>query len=82
MKKIIIGCVLTAVGALSSSALLISLSFHINTLGSWSVPPGKFICAIESTGASLLIFPLVIATIIFMMGLYFLFEEYLRKLLK
>lgn len=82
MKKIIIGCCLTAVGTFSNIALLISLSFHINTLGGWSVPPGKIMCAIGSTGASVLIFPLIIATILFIMGLYFLFEEYIRKLFK
>lgn len=79
MKKIIIGCCLTAVGAFSNIALLISLSFHINTLGGWSDPPGKLSFAIQSTGASILIFPLIIATIFFIMGLYFLFEEYFKK---
>lgn len=82
MKKMIIGCCLTAVGAFSNIALLISLSFHINTLGGWSVPPGKLMCAVESTGASVLIFPLIIASILFIMGLYFLFEEYIRILFK
>lgn len=79
MKKIIVGCCLTAVGAFSNIALLISLSFHINTLGGWSYPPGKLLSATQSTGASVLIFPLIIATILFIMGLYFLFEEYFKK---
>lgn len=76
MKKIIIGCCLMIVGALADIALLISLSFHINTLGGWSAPPGKLIATIEGTGASVLILPIIIATILFIIGIYFLFKEY------
>lgn len=73
MRKIIIGCLLTTIGAFSNIALIIGLSFHVNSLGGWSDPPGKLACAIESTGASLLIFPIIIATITLMVGLYLLF---------
>ena len=76
MKKIIIGCCLMIVGAFADIALLISLSFHINTLGGWSNLPGKLIATIESTGASVLILPIIIATILFIIGMYFLSKEY------
>ena len=46
MKKIIIACCLMIVGAFADIALLISLSFHINTLGGWSNHPGKHIATI------------------------------------
>lgn len=80
MKKIIIGCCLTMVGAFSNIALLISISFHVNKLGGWSDPPGKFMTAIEGTGASVLIFPMIIATILLGVGLYLLLEDYLKTL--
>lgn len=81
MKKIITGCCLTIVGAFSNIALLISISFHVNKLGGWADPPGKFMTALESTGASLLIFPMTIATILLVVGLYLLLEDYLKTLL-
>lgn len=76
MKKIIIGCCLMIVGALADVALLISLSFHINTLGSWSDPPGKLIATIGNTGASVLIIPIIVATLLFIIGIYLLLKEY------
>ena len=81
MKKIIIGCCLTIVGAFSNVALLIWASYYVNTLGGWSVPPGKFITAIENTGLSVLIIPIIIATLLLIVGLYFLLEEFLMKLI-
>ena len=82
MKKIIIGCCLTIVGAFSNVALWICASHHVDTLGSWSTPPGKFMTAITNTGLSVLIIPIIIATLLFVLGLYFLFEEYLMNLIK
>ena len=73
MKKIIIGCLLTTIGAFSNIALIIGLSFHVNSLGGWETPPGKLSYAIQNTGASLLIFPIIIATITLIVGLYLLF---------
>lgn len=76
MKKVIIGCCLTLVGAFSNVALFIATSFQVNELSEWTSPPGKFITAMAETG---LVFPIIISTILFVLGLYFLFEEYLVK---
>lgn len=78
MKKLIVGSCLTAVGGLSCTALVIAFSFHINHLGSWSDPPGKLNLAIEHTGASILIFPLIIAGMVFVWGLACLFNDQLK----
>ncbi|MGL5315761.1 MAG: hypothetical protein ACRC92_21080 [Peptostreptococcaceae bacterium] len=80
MKKIIIGCLLTTIGAFSNIALFISLSFHINELGSWSNPPGKLSSVMQNTGASILIIPIIIATIFIIVGLYFLFSSEENKI--
>lgn len=81
MKKIIIGCCLTTVGAFSNVALLICASYYVSTLGGWAVPPGKFITAIQNTGLSVLIIPIIISTLLLIVGLYFLLEEFLMKLI-
>lgn len=78
MKQLIKGSCLTVVGGLSSTALVIAISFHINHLGGWSDPPGKFILALEHTGASMLTFPLIISVIVFIWGLSCLLEEQMK----
>ena len=75
MKKMIIGSLLTMIGSFSNVILFIGLSFNINTLGSWSVPPGKILSAMQNTGASVLIFPMILSNIFLILGLYFLFTS-------
>ncbi len=82
MKKIIVGCCLTIVGAFSDVALLICASLYINSVSGWSINAGKFITTVENTGLSVLIIPIIISTILLFMGLYILLEEYLTVLKK
>lgn len=78
MKKLIIGCCLVIVGAFSDIALLICASYHVSTLSGWSTPPGRFLTAVNETGLFVLIIPIIIATILFIIGMYILSKEYLK----
>ncbi len=79
MKKTIIGCCLTAIGALSNVFLFISASFQVNQLDSWYSTSDKIITAIENTGILLLVFPVTISIILLLTGLLILFKEFARK---
>lgn len=79
MKNTIIGCCLTAIGAISNVFLFISASFQINQLDSWYSTSGKFITAIENTGILLLVFPTIISIMLLFIGLLILFKEFGRK---
>ena len=79
MKKTIIGCCLTISGVLSNALFFIAVSYYVESITSWSTPPGKFLSAFEETGLSVLLIPMIIATIIMMIGLNILFKEYFKE---
>lgn len=79
MKNTIIGCCLTAIGAISNIFLFISASFQVNQLDNWYSTSGKFTTAMENTGILLLVFPAIVSIILLFIGLLILFKEFVRK---
>lgn len=76
MKRTIIGCCLTCVGAFSNVALIIAVGNHVKEIHGWSTPPGKFWTAAYDIGA---VFPVVFSLLIFVVGLFILGFEYRNK---
>lgn len=76
IKKTIIGCCLTMIGAFSAVMIMICNGFHMNEMMGWSTPPGKTITSISQTGMTV---PLVCSIIIFVVGLCVLIKEYFSK---
>jgi hypothetical protein len=74
MKKVVFGGFLILASVLIFAIIQIPTSKHIQTLGSWSTPPGKYMTALQDTGNSFLfwlsISLLLIGLIIGMVGCF------------
>jgi hypothetical protein len=54
MKKVVFGGFLILASVLIFAIIQIPTSKYIQTLGSWSTPPGKYMTALQDTGNSFL----------------------------
>lgn len=73
MKRTIIGCCLTCVGAFSNVALIITVCNHVKEIHGWSTPPGRFWTAAYDIGV---IYPIAVSLLILVIGLFILGSEY------
>ena len=76
MKRTIIGCCLTIVGAFSCIASMIFSGSHLSNVTGWSTPPGKFWTAVGEVGMN---FPIIFSSFLFVIGLFILGLEYFKK---
>ena len=74
MKRTIIGCFLTAIGAISS--LLLMLIASQNLVDSWVTSMGRLMSTIAKFN---LMFPFVLSVVLFGLGLVILGVEYFKK---
>ena len=74
MKRAIIGGFLSLIGTIWELAVIIFAGS--NMVSGWSTPPGRFMTTIIETGMS---FPMVVASVLLVLGLVILGIEYFRK---
>ena len=74
MKRAIIGGFLSLIGTIWELAVIIFAGN--NMVSGWSTPPGRFMTTIIETGMS---FPMVVASVLLVLGLVILGIEYFRK---
>jgi len=74
MRKTIIGCCLSTIGALGDLAVMLSIGN--NLVSGWSTPPGRFITTVAAIGLDT---PFIISTFILTLGLVILVIEYFKK---
>lgn len=74
MKKTIIGCSLSIVGALGYLAVMIFVGN--NLVSGWGTPPGRFLTTVAKTE---MVFPFVVSLFILVIGLGILTVEFFKK---
>ncbi len=74
MKKTIIGCTLSIVGALGYLAVMIYVGN--NLVSGWGTPPGRFLTTVGETEMSV---PLIVSIMILVTGMCIMAVEYARK---
>jgi disulfide bond formation protein DsbB len=73
MKKTLIGCCLSLVGALGYLAVMVFTGG--NLVSGWSTPPGRFLTTVAKLGMS---FPLFLSVALLAVGLVILAAEFFR----
>ncbi len=74
MKRAVIGGFLTLIGTIWDLAVIIFVGN--NLVSGWSTPPGRFLTTVSKTGMTL---PMVVGTILFVLGLLIMKVEFFRK---
>lgn len=74
MKKIIIGGIISLIGALWGIVILNIIANNMTS--SWYTPPGRFLTTISEIGMTI---PFIFSIILLIVGLLILGVEYLRK---
>lgn len=73
MKRVIIGCCVFSIGALSCLSILIATG--LNLASGWETPPGRYITTLNELG---LMIPLILSMLMWGIGVYILGKEYLK----
>ncbi len=74
MKRTIIGCCLTIIGALGY--LMVMIISGMNLVSSWYTPPGRLMTTIADLDLTL---PFVVAIVLLVLGLIVMAIEYFKK---
>ena len=74
MKKTLIGCSLSIVGALGYLAIMIFAGN--NLVSGWGTPPGRFLTTVSETE---MVFPFITSLCILVVGLFILAVEFFKS---
>lgn len=74
MKRALIGGFISLLGTIWGLAVILFVGGNLSS--SWSTPPGRFWTSVLETG---MIFPLVIAALLLILGLVIMGVEYFKK---
>ncbi len=74
MKKTLIGCTLSIVGALGYLAVMIFVGN--NLVSGWGTPPGRFLTSVAETE---MVFPFAASLLILAIGLVIIAVEFFRE---
>lgn len=76
MKRTLIGGILSLLGTIWGLAVLLSAANNLSETSSWYTPPGRFGTTVANMGLTV---PLVLALLLFVLGLVILAVEFFRK---
>lgn len=76
MKRTLIGGFLSLLGTIWGLAILLGAANNFSETTAWSTPPGRFGTTLVNMG---LVFPLVLAMLLFVLGLAILVYEFFKK---